>query len=194
MNFRPNRPGNLDALDRLFRLWNLTSANAALARAYLEGDQADGSLLSGVERQVFAPFDWQEQQAICAALQEVTRRDGAKVQAKVLKLLWAIGRSTAGFAALFNQYDFHVVSESTFHLYCQVLGPAAAAAIDAEYPSAWPSGYEQTRRLHQLARTAPDTLLEAQRLIADPQNSMAVGILAGSCWLPAQSGARRTPG
>ena len=110
-----------------------------------------------------------------------------------MKLLWAIGRSTAGFAALFDPQESRVASASAFRQRCEVLGTAAAAAMDAEYTAAWPSGYDQTRRLHQLARTHPEALLEAQRLIADPQNSMAGGVLAGVL-LAAGSPEKKQPG
>ena len=178
MNIQPKKSGKPDAMARLVQLWGLTKQNAKLARRYLT-EAADDSLLSGAERQVFAPFDWQERQEICSTLQEVAAPEYTKNQAKVLKLLWAIGRSTAGFAALFGQENLFMVSDGAFRQRCEVLGVAAAAAMDAEYPAAHPSDYDQTRRLHQLARTDPDVLLEAQRLIADPQNSMAGGVLAG---------------
>lgn len=178
MNLQQNKPG---ALKWLCRLWDLTPTNETLALAYLTNDQADESLLSGAERQVFSPFDWQDRKEICALLRELTNPDDTQRQAKVLRLLWAIGRSTAGFAALFGEENLlFMVGDDVFRQRCEVLGTAAAAAMDAEYPAAHPSGYDQTRRLHQLARTDPDALLEAQRLIADPQNSMAGGVLAGA--------------
>lgn len=173
MNIQPKKPGKPDALGRLFQLWGLTPTNEALARSYLTDDQADESLLSGAEQQIFPRFDWQDQQEICSLLRAVTAPNGTNNQAKVLRLLWAIGRSTAGFAALFDQQELYEVSDSAFRQRCQVLGTAAAAAMGAEKSPL------HTTRLHQLARTDPDTLLEAQRLIADPQNSMAGGVLAG---------------
>lgn len=179
MNIQPSKPGKPDALGRLFQLWGLTPANQALAWAYLTDDRADESLLSGAEGQVFSPFDWQDRREICDLLQEVTGSNDTQNQARVLRLLWAIGRSTAGFAALFGQQNLFMVSDGVFRQRSEVLGTAAAAAMDAEYPAAHPSGYDQTRRLHQLARTDPAALLKAQRLIADPQSSMAGGVLAG---------------
>ena len=173
MNIQPKKPGKPDALGRLFQLWGLTPTNEALARSYLTDDQADESLLSGAEQQIFPRFDWQDQHEICSLLRAVTAPNGTNNQAKVLRLLWAIGRSTAGFAALFDQQELYEISDSAFRQRCQVLGTAAAAAMGAEKSPL------HTTRLHQLARTAPDTLLEAQRLIADPQNSMAGGVLAG---------------
>ena len=180
MNLFPNRPGKPDALGLLFQLWGLTPANETLARAYLTNDQADESLLSGAERQIFSPFDWQDRREIRNLLGNVAGPNNTENQARVLRLLWAIGRSTAGFAALFDQQGTYVVSDAAFDLRCQVLGAAAAAAMDAEYTAASPSGYDQTRRLHHLARTNPDALLEAQSLIADPQSSMAGVVLAGA--------------
>ena len=181
MNLQPSKPGQPDALERLCQLWELTPTNAALAQTYLTNDQADESLLSGAERQVFAPLDWWGRRTSDALLQEFAGQDQADRQAKVLKLLWAIGGSTAGFVALFDDHygAYDTVSDTTFRRRCQVLGTAAAAAMDAEYSAANPSSYTQTRRLHQLARTDPDALLEAQKLIADPQSSMAGGVLAG---------------
>lgn len=193
MNIQPKKPGKPDALGRLFQLWGLTPANEALARSYLTNGQADESLLSGAEGQVFAPFDWQERQEIYALLQEVTGPDNTQYQAKVLRLLWAIGRSSATFAALFGQQDIFMVSDDVFRQRCEVLGTAAAAAMDAEHSAANPSNYIQIRRLHQLARTNPDALLEAQRLIADPQSSMAVGVLA-EVLLANTSPAEKKPG
>ena len=180
MNIQPKKSKKLDTLGRLSQLWGLTPANEALARAYLTTDQAEDNLFSGAEGQVFSPFDWQDRQEICTLLQEVIGPDHTKNQAKVLRLLWAIGRSTAGFAALFGEENLFLVSDSAFRQRCEVLGTAAAIAMDVEYPAAHPIGYDQTRRLHQLAHTNPDALLEAQRLIADPQNSMAGGVLAGA--------------
>ena len=181
MNVRPHRPSQSDVLERLCQLWELTPANTALARTYLADDQADDSLLSGAERQAFAPPDWWEWRDSAALMQEFAHQSRPNWQAKMLKLLWAIGGSTAGFVALFDGYDgcLGTMSDAAFDLRCQVLGIGAAAAMDAECSAAAPSGYDQTRRLHQLAHTHPDGLLEAQRLIADPQSSMAGGVLAG---------------
>lgn len=188
MNIQPKKSKKLDTLGRLFQLWGLTPANEALARAYLTNDQAEESLLSNAEGQVFSPFDWQDRQEICTLLQEVIGPDHTKNQAKMLRLLWAIGRSTASFAALFGEENLFLVRDSAFRQRCEVLGTAAAAAMDAEYPAAHPSGYDQTRRLHQLAHTNPDALLEAQRLITDPQNSMAGRVLAGALLAAGQKG------
>ena len=182
MNIQPNRPGKPDALGRLSQLWGLTPVNETLARAYLTNDQADEDLLSGAEPQTFSSFTWRDRKEICDLLKEVTSPDYTQNQAKVLRLLWAIGRSTAGFAALFDQYDVNnhdTVNDSVYRQRVEVLGQAAAAAMDAEYPAAQPSGYGQIKRLHRLARIDPAALLEAQRFIADPQNSMADGVLAG---------------
>lgn len=183
MNIQPNKSGKPDAIARLSQLLGLTDHNEALCRAYLTGEPTDDSLLSGAERQVFPAFGWPKPQEIFAVLQEVTAPEHTKNQSKVLKLLWAIGRSTAGFAAQFDpQYVGHYgrpVSDSTFRQRCEVLGPAAAAAIDAECPAAWPNGYYQTQGLHQLACENPNVLLEAQKLIADPHRSLADGVLAG---------------
>lgn len=148
MNIQPSKPGKPDALGRLFQLWGLTPANQALARAYLTDDRADESLLSGAEGQVFSPFDWQDRREICNLLQEVTGPNDTQNQARVLRLLWAIGRSTAGFAALFGEENLFIVGDGVFRQRSEVLGTAAAAAMDAEYPAAHPSGYDQTRRLH----------------------------------------------
>ena len=182
MNIQPNKPGKPDALGRLSKLWGLTPTNEALARTYLMDDQADDSLLSGAEPQVFSSFNWQDRWEISKLLSEVTEPDHTKNQAKVLRFLWAIGRSTAGFAALFDYHYLNshdTVSDNVYRQCCEVLGSAAAAAMDAEYSAAVPAGYIQTMRLHQLARTTPAVLLEAQKLIADPRNSMADGVLAG---------------
>ena len=187
MNLQQNRSG---AMKWLCRLWDLTPTNEALALAYLTDDQAEERLLPGAEGQVFSRFDWRDRQEICGLLQEVASPDDTQRQAKVLRLLWAIGRSTAGFAVLFEEENLFMVGDDVFRQRCEVLGTAAAAAMDAEYPAAWPSGYDQTR---QLARTHPEALLEAQRLIADPQNSMAGGVLAGVL-LAAGSPEKKQPG
>lgn len=175
MNFRSSKP---DALTQLCRLWGLTPGNEALARAYLTNDWADESLLSGAEGQVFSLFDWQDREQICQLLKQVAGPNDAQQQARVLRLLWAIGRSSAVFAALFDGASF-LAGDDMFHRHCAVLGTAAAAAIEAERTAAQPVGYSQVRQLHQLACTDPEVLLEAQTLIADPQTSMAGGVLAG---------------
>ena len=60
------------------------------------------------------------------------------------------------------------------------LGQEAAAAMDAECAAAMrKSDYALVDRLHQIARTSPAVLQAAGELIADPQNSMADGVLAG---------------
>ena len=146
MNIQPSKPGKPDALGRLIQLWGLTPANEALARAYLMNDQADESLLCGAERQVFT-LDWQNQWEIRNLLKEVTGSDYKKNQAKVLRLLWAIGLSTAGFAALFDDHyenDPDTVSDSAYRQRVGALGQAAAAAIDAEHFAAFPAGDIQT--------------------------------------------------
>lgn len=53
MNIQPSKPDKPDSLERLFQLWGLTPKNESLARAYLTNGQADDSLLSGAERQIF---------------------------------------------------------------------------------------------------------------------------------------------
>ena len=182
MNLQAKKPHRPDAMERLFRLWGLTPANEAMARAYLTSEPENDALLSGAERQVFQHFDWQDQREICAALQEITAPEYTRNQEKVLKLLWAIGRSTAGFAALFDQQRILLddeVSDRSFRQRCEALGNAAAAAMDAEYPAVRARGWCQIKRLYQLALISPETLLEAQGLLADPAGSMAGGILAG---------------
>ena len=134
MNIQPSKPGKPDALGRLSQLWGLTPANETLARTYLTNDQADESLLTGAERQVFSSFSWQERREISHLLEEVTGPDYTKNQARVLRFLWAVGRSTAGFASLFDSSgvnDRDTVSDSVFRQRAQVLGQAAAAAMDA---------------------------------------------------------------
>lgn len=177
MHIPPNKLKKESSLSRLVQLWGLTQQNTVLAWNYLMEETADDSLLSGTERQIFTPFDWYDRQEICAVLQELTAPEPTKDQAKVLKLLWAIGRSTAIFAALFDSHDSN--SDDAFRWYSEVLGLAAAVAMDAEYLAAHPISYDPTKRLHPLARTNPDALMEAQKRIADPQNSMAAGMLAG---------------
>ena len=56
MNIQPSKPDKPDSLERLFQLWGLTPKNESLARAYLTNGQADDSLLSGAERQIFPSF------------------------------------------------------------------------------------------------------------------------------------------
>lgn len=53
MNIQPSKPDKPDSLGQLFQLWGLTPNNESLARAYLTNSQADDSLLSGAERQIF---------------------------------------------------------------------------------------------------------------------------------------------
>lgn len=180
MNIQPSKPDKPDSLERLFQLWGLTPKNESLARAYLTNGQADDSLLSGAERQIFPSFGWQEQRKISELLKEVTRPDPLQNQAKVLKLLWAVGQSSAALAALFEEHYIKMASDSSFRQRCQVLGQEAAAAMDAECAAAMrKSDYALVDRLHQIARTSPAVLQAAGELIADPQNSMADGVLAG---------------
>ena len=68
MNIQPSKPDKPDSLERLFQLWGLTPKNESLARAYLTNGQADDSLLSGAERQIFPSFGWQEQRKISEPL------------------------------------------------------------------------------------------------------------------------------
>ena len=180
MNIQPSKPDKPDSLGQLFQLWGLTPNNESLARAYLTNSQADDSLLSGAERQIFPSFGWQEQRKISELLKEVTRPDPLQNQAKVLKFLWAVGQSSAALAALFEEHYIKMASDSSFRQRCQVLGQEAAAAMDAECAAAMrKSDYALVDRLHQIARTSPAVLQSAVELIADPQNSMADGVLAG---------------
>lgn len=101
-----------------------------------------------------------------------------KIQAKVLKLLWAIGGSTAGFVAQSGQHNYNTdnqQSDELFRFRSRVLGIPAAAAMDAEEIAAYPRGVNQTQRLRRLATTDPNALVEAQRLISDIWNSMPGG-------------------
>ena len=101
-----------------------------------------------------------------------------KIQAKVLKLLWAIGGSTAGFVAQSGQHNYNTDNEESAELFrfcSRVLGIPAAAAMDAEEIAAYPRGVDQTQRLRRLATTDPNALVEAQRLISDTWNSVPGG-------------------
>lgn len=87
-----------------------------------------------------------------------------KIQAKVLKLLWAIGGSTAGFVAQPGQHNYNTDNEESAELFrfrSRVLGIPAAAAMDAEEIAAYPRGVDQTQRLRRLATTDPNALEEA---------------------------------
>lgn len=164
-----------DAPERLSRLWNLTPANEALARAYLTDDRADDSLLSGAERQIFTLLYSDERQEVNKLLDKLASPDREEIQAKVLKLLWAIGGSTAGFAAQPGQQICNTDNEESAELFrfrSRVLGTPAAAAMDAEEIAAYPRGADQTQRLRRLAVTDPGALVEAQRLINDTWNSV----------------------
>lgn len=100
----------------------------------------------------------------------------------MLKLLWAIGGSTAGFVAQSGQHNYNTDNEESAELFrfrSRVLGIPAAAAMDAEEIAAYPRGVDQTQRLRRLAVSAPDVLTEARNLIADPKTSMADAVLTG---------------
>ena len=182
MNIQPNEPEKPDALGRLFQIWGLTPANKELARAYLTDDQADDSMLSGAKKQFFSPLNGYDQWEVSQLLTEVLAPESSGKQPKILRLLWAIGHSTACFTALFNCpciNDRYTATDSVFDQRCKVLGVPAAAAMDAEYAAAVPTGYVQTERLHRLASTTPNALSKAQKLIADPRNSMADIVITG---------------
>lgn len=101
-----------------------------------------------------------------------------KIHAKVLKLLWAIGGSTAGFVAQSGQQIYNTDNKKSAELFrfrSRVLGIPAAAAMDAEEIAAYPRGVDQTQRLRRLAATDPNALVEAQRLISDIWNSVPGG-------------------
>ena len=110
------------------RLWGLTPKNEELARAYLTGDPADDELLKTAEQQVFSSFTYQTYMDIF----ELMEKKSAPEQTKILKLLWAIGRSSAVFAVVFEQRYWEIASDSIYRRWCEVLGPAAAAAMEAE--------------------------------------------------------------
>lgn len=171
-----------DALERLSQLWNLTPANKALARSYLTDHRAEDSLLAGAERQIFPLLYSDEGHEVNQLLNKLAPPDQEKIHAKVLKLLWAIGGSTAGFVAIFDYNDItssNAATDSVFNQRCEVLGSAAAAVMDAEYAAAVPTGFDQTARLHRLAVSDLDVLTEARNLIADPKTSMTDAVLTG---------------
>lgn len=167
-----------DALERLSQLWNLTPANKALARSYLTDHRAEDSLLAGVERQIFPLLYSDEGHEVNELLNKLVSPDQEKIHAKVLKLLWAIGGSTAGFVAQPGQHIYNTdnqQSDELFRFRSRVLGIPAAAAMDAEEIAAYPRGVDQTQRLRRLATTDPNALVEAQRLISDTWNSVPGG-------------------
>lgn len=153
-----------DALERLSQLWNLTPANKALARSYLTDHRAEDSLLSGAERQIFPLLYSDEGHEVNELLNKLVSPDQEKIHAKVLKLLWAIGGSTAGFVAQPGQHIYNTdnkKSDELFRFRSRVLGIPAAAAMDAEEIAAYPRGVDQTQRLRRLATTDPNALEEA---------------------------------
>lgn len=167
-----------DAPERLSQLWNLTPANKALARSYLTDHRAEDSLLSGAERQIFPLLYSDEGHEVNELLNKLVSPDQEKIHAKVLKLLWAIGGSTAGFVAQPGQHIYNTdnqQSDELFRFRSRVLGIPAAAAMDAEEIAAYPRGVDQTQRLRRLATTDPNALVEAQRLISDTWNSVPGG-------------------
>lgn len=167
-----------DALERLSQLWNLTPANKALARSYLTDHRAEDSLLAGAERQIFPLLYSDEGHEVNQLLNKLAPPEQEKIQAKVLKLLWAIGGSTAGFVAQSGQHNYNTdnqQSDELFRFRSRVLGIPAAAAMNAEEIAAYPRGVDQTQRLRRLATTDPNALVEAQRLISDIWNSVPGG-------------------
>lgn len=167
-----------DALERLSQLWNLTPANKALARSYLTDHRAEDSLLAGAERQIFPLLYSDEGHEVNELLNKLVSPDQEKIHAKVLKLLWAIGGSTAGFAAQPGHQIYNTdnkKSDELFRFRSRILGIPAAAAMDAEEIAAYPRGVDQTQRLRRLATTDPNALVEAQRLISDTWNSVPGG-------------------
>ena len=148
MNIQPNKPEKPDTLGQLFQLWRLRPANQAIARAYLMDDQAEDKLLSGVKRQIFSLFEWHEQWEINKFLKEITVPAQIEKQSKILRFLWAIGHSTAGFVAIFDYNDItssNAATDSVFNQRCEVLGSAAAPSWMRNMPLPCPQGLIRLR-------------------------------------------------
>lgn len=166
-----------DKLQKLIDSVGFSPRNQSLALEYLTDLSLDDSLLSRAEPQDFNRLGWKEQGEAARWLSEVRSSRDPSLFPRYIKLFWAIGRSTAIFLIAPNMHSAPQILDRSDLI--PLLGKPAVAAMMAESLS-WANGpaYEHTAWLHELARTEPEILEEAQTLGGTQTDNMKV-FLAG---------------
>lgn len=162
-----------DKLKELVQSLGFSPNNQALALEYLTAETCDDALLTRAEPQDFSTLGWPELSGSVDWLARVRSDGDPDLAARYVKLYWAIGRSTAVFPLGQCRLVRSGLCERSDLI--AILGRPAAAAMEAErcartnHPA-----YEETAWLHQLARTEPETLEEAQGLCGSPLANMKI--------------------
>lgn len=162
-----------DKLRDLALALNFSPGNQALALEYLTAEACDDALLTRAEPQDFSALGWPALSESVDWLARVRSDGDPDLSARYVKLYWAIGRSTAVFPLGQCRLVRSGLCERSDLI--AILGKPAAAAMEAErcarttHPA-----YEETVWLHQLARTEPETLEEAQGLCGSPSANMKI--------------------
>ncbi len=162
-----------DKLQKLIDSLGFSPCNQSLALEYLTDFSLDDSCLSRAEPQDFNRLGWKEQGEAVRWLAEVRSSRNPALFPRYIKLFWAIGRSTAIFLIASTR---QTLDHSDL---IPLVGKPAVAAMMAEN-FAWTNGpaYAHAAWLHELAKTEPEVLEEAQKLGGTQTDNMKV-FLAG---------------
>lgn len=162
-----------DKLRDLALALNFSPGNQALALEYLTAETCDDALLTRAEPQDFSTLGWQQLSGPVSWLAKICEDQGFAMASRYVKLYWAVGKSTAVSPLGWGRYVRKMPWERSDLI--SILGKPAVAAMEAERLAQVQGPlHEETVWLHQLARTEPETLEEAQGLCGSPSANMKI--------------------
>ena len=115
-------------LDRLLSKLQLTPANRALAEEYLTAEQRDDSLLQRAEEEDFHQVSWEVRGEAVDYANDLRSWDNPDPLARLIKLYWAMGKSTAVF--LLERSSDSKTGREEQKLRTELLGKPAAVALE----------------------------------------------------------------
>ena len=163
-------------LDRLLSKLQLTPANRALAEEYLTAEQRDDSLLQRAEEEDFHEVSWEVRGEAVDYANDLRSWDNPDPLARLIKLYWAMGKSTAVF--LLERSSDSKTGREELKLRTELLGKPAAVALEAERVVWYEPGYRDLEWFYALAASEPEILEQAQALAGGHRDNYKV-MLAG---------------
>lgn len=167
---------NQAKLKKHLDLLGLTPKNRAMAEEYLRSDPENRDLLKNAEAQSFRDTSW-IWRFHCGEYLSGLARSGDKDRIdRLMRLYWAIAKSTAVFAMAYEGSQMGLENAREHRI--RILGAAAEAAMEAEYFAVVRPEPNWVSWLYETAEKDPYILLEAQQLGGCPYPNMKL-LLAG---------------
>ena len=167
----------LDKLEQTLDVLNLTPNNKALALEYLSAETADDTLLAKADPENFLKITNHQQVELVSFLISLRNSKNEELIARFYKLFWAMGKGTSILAM--TQYRVvpgHLELRESRQWCIDLLGLPAVAAMESHIFTWQSFSISPNSWLHELARTQPEVLEEAQTLCGVKDDRMPLTV------------------